>query len=85
MVAGAEFKEASLFEWDDSLKDLARKGIRKHLKQCHPEMNLYTTIPQLGLPQQLEAYLLFYTQQKVEIKMTKRRKRFDVQHYKCRC
>ena len=71
MAAGAEFQEASLFECDDSLQDLIRKCIRKHLKECHPERNLYTTIPQLGLPHQLQTYLLFYTLQKVETNLTK--------------
>ena len=29
MAAGADLKETSLFEWDDSLQGLARKSIRK--------------------------------------------------------
>ena len=74
IAAGAELKETGLFECDDSLKVLARKSIRKHLNQFHPEANLYTTIPKLGLPCQLEAYLLFYTQHRFEFDLKEREK-----------
>ena len=75
MAAGAELKETRLLECDDSLQDLARKSIRKYLKQFHPERNLYTTIPQLGLPQRLQAYLLFWTQQEIETNLKKDEKK----------
>ena len=74
MAAGAELKETRLLEHDDSLQDLARKSIRKYLKQFYPDRNLYTTIPQLSLPQRLQAYLLFWTQQEVETNLTKEEK-----------
>ena len=44
-----------------SLQDLVRDYIRDHLKEIHPETNLYYTVPQLGLPHLLQSYLLFYT------------------------
>ena len=45
------------------------------MKQFQPERNLYTTICQLGLPQQLQAYLLFWTQQEIERNLTKDEKK----------
>ena len=63
VAAGAKLKESRLFEVNCSLQHLARKYIRQHLVQLHPEKNLYNTIPQLGLPHRLQAYLLFYMQQ----------------------
>ena len=74
LAAGAEFQEGSLFEWEDNLQGLARKSIRKYLKETYPERNLYTIIPQLGLPHKMQAYLLFYTQQEVETNLTKEEK-----------
>ena len=75
MAAGTELKETRLLECDDSLEGLARKSIRKYLKQFQPERNLYTTIPQLGLPQRLQAYLLFWTQQEIETNLKKDEKK----------
>ena len=71
MAAGAELKETRLLECDQSLQDFARTSIRKYLKQSHPESNLYISIPQLGLPHRMQAYLLFYTQKEVKRKLEK--------------
>ena len=60
MAAGAEIKETRLFQCEHTLQELIRKYIRNHLKHIHPEGNLYTIIPQLGLPERMQAYLLFY-------------------------
>ena len=60
MAAGAELKHELCLS-DESLQDLARKSIRKHLKQIHPDKNLYGTIPQLGLPRMMKSYLLYDT------------------------
>ena len=65
-AAGMEFKEPKLFISEESLQDLARKSIRKHLKRIHQDENLYCTVPQLGLPPRLQSYLLFYTLQKTQ-------------------
>ena len=70
IAAGAELKGTGLLECNNSLQDLVRKNIRKYLKQLHPEMNLYATIPQLGLPRQLQAYLLFWIHQEFETNLT---------------
>ena len=43
-----------------NLQDFTRDCIRKHLKEIHPETNLYNTIVQLGLPHKIQSYLLFY-------------------------
>ena len=43
-----------------SLKNLCRISIRFHLLRIHSEMNLFCTVRQLGLPPQLQRYLLFY-------------------------
>ena len=70
MAAGVELKGTRLFEWGDNLQDLARKSIRNHLKHISPARNLYTTIPQLGLPRRIQAYMLYYTQQEVKTDLT---------------
>ena len=44
---------------NNNLKSLTRNCIRRHLKQIHPEISLYYTISQLGLPFLLQSYLLF--------------------------
>ena len=76
MAAGAELKETSSFEWDKSLQSLARNSIRMHLKHIYPEKNLYTIIPELPLPQRMQAYLLFYTQPEVETNLKREEKEF---------
>ena len=45
------------------LQDCVRDCIREHLKQVHPERNLYFTVPQLGLPKKLQSSLLFHAVQ----------------------
>ena len=70
LAAGGEL-ENELFLHDNSLKDAARKFIRKQLKRFHPRKNLYSTIPLLGLPDQMRSYLLFYTLLKIEPNLMK--------------
>ncbi len=41
------------------LKHLCREVIRKHLITVNPKQHLFGRVPQLGLPQSLESYLLF--------------------------
>ncbi len=41
------------------LKHLCREAIRKHLITVNPKQHLFGRVPQLGLPQSLESYLLF--------------------------
>ena len=43
-----------------SLKDLCRMRIRTLLLRNHSDMNLFYTVPQVGLPSSLECYLLFH-------------------------
>ena len=43
------------------MRDMARQSIRSHLKYINQETNLYCTVPKLGLPRLLEAYLLYDT------------------------
>ena len=40
------------------LQDCVQDFIREHLKQVHPERNLYYTVPKLGLPKSLQSSLL---------------------------
>ena len=49
------------------LQDYVQDFIREHLKQAHPEKNLYFTVPQLGLPQLLKSRLLFDVVQKYNL------------------
>ena len=62
-VAGAEIIETKtlISYYVDCLQNLARDKIRKHVKQIHPETNLYFTISKLYLPYLLQSFLLFYT------------------------
>ena len=41
------------------LKDQCRNAIRKHLIQLNPGKNLFLRIPELGLPESLQSYLLY--------------------------
>ena len=43
------------------MKGLTRACIRRHLKQTHPESNLYHIVSQLGLPLIIQSSLLFDT------------------------
>ena len=43
----------------DTLKDVCREAIRKHLLDINQHLNLFMRIPQLGLPTRLTNYLLF--------------------------
>ena len=43
----------------DTLKDVCREAIRKHLLDINQHVNLFIRIPQLGLPTRLAQYLLF--------------------------
>ena len=61
MLAGGVELEHDFSVPDQSLQDLSRKSIRKHLKRIHPRKNLYCTISQLGVPSPLQSFLLFYT------------------------
>ena len=45
-------------ETEPNLKQMCRKAIRKHLLEMSP-VNLYCTVPQLGLPSLLNECLLF--------------------------
>ena len=45
---------------DINVKNLCRMNIRFHLLRTHSDMNLFYTVRQLGLPSQLQRYLLFY-------------------------
>ena len=58
-----EIEETVLFMSDNTLQDLARQSVRKHLKKIKPEKNLYLTISLLGLPEKMQSYLLFNTVQ----------------------
>ena len=49
------------------LQGCAQNFIREHLKQAHPERNLYFTVPQLGLPQLLQSSLLFNAVQRYNL------------------
>ena len=60
-VAGANIGDAKSFSLKHSLKSLTRNSIREHLKQIHPESNLYFAVPKLDLPSLLHSYLLFDT------------------------
>ena len=75
LAAGAEI-ENELFIVNECLQDLARKSIRKCLKAVHPEKNLFGTIPQLGLPQQMQSHLLYYTKQSIETNIKDYEKEF---------
>ena len=43
----------------DTLKDICRAAIRKHLLDINPHFNLFIRMPQLGLPSKLANYLLY--------------------------
>ena len=69
LAAGAGLRY-ELVTLENSLQDLTRKCIRNHLKLVHQQTSLYKTIPKLDLPHLIISYLLFYTLQKVESKLT---------------
>ena len=45
---------------DMSLKHMCREAIRKRLLELEPHSNLFSRIPELGLPSSLQSYLLFH-------------------------
>ena len=61
-AAGMDNEEKNMsISYIKCLQDVVRDSMRDHLKEIHPETNLYYTVPQLGLPHLLQSYLLFYT------------------------
>ena len=59
-VAGADLGDRVIHKEENSnLKSLTRGCIRRHLKQIHPESNLYHIVFKVGLPFILQSYLLF--------------------------
>ena len=66
-AGGANIVDKENFSSVKQLQNSSKDCIRGHLKQIHPEKNLYVTIPQLGLPTRLQSDLLFYTLQNPQI------------------
>ena len=75
-VAGANVGETFCHTSESSLKSLTRSRIRQQLKQIHPESNHYFTLSKLGLPHQLQSYLLFDTPSKDNHGLNKNEKEF---------
>ena len=51
--------EMQNFHQDNSLQNIARKFIRDKIKVANPNVNLFSLIPNIGLPKLLQSYLLF--------------------------
>ena len=66
LYAGGSKENIKLFSVN-LLQYCALDCIREHLKQIHPERNLYFTVPQLGLPQLLQSSLLFNAVQQSDL------------------
>ena len=66
VAAGANIQEIAMTISYQNLQDLVRQYIRKYLKDNFAGKNLYVTISKLGLPYQMQSYLLFYTLQNVK-------------------
>ena len=58
-AAGADVKPQGYRKPEINLKTLCINFIRHHLLTCNSDTNLFCTVPQLGLPSQLERILLF--------------------------
>ena len=58
-ATGADIQDTGLATSKQTLQDLLREFIRRHLREKHPERNLFIIVSQLNLPHRLQNYLLF--------------------------